>query len=154
MSIHGLLFQWASTMTIQLCALAWYKVDLIIISLKINLFSSWYSWKIARLPLSSKHSLYNLSKFLRSNCHRIMVWKHVDTARYRNKSTTRYRNKSTARYRNKFTARYRNKSTAHYRNKFLGASKPKGLSRTAKIGYQGHLCLKEVKICLFNNYII
>ena len=31
---------------------------LIIISLKINLFSPWYSWKIAKLALNNNHSLY------------------------------------------------------------------------------------------------
>jgi len=34
-----------------------YKSDLIIISLKINLFSPWYSWKIAELALNGNHSL-------------------------------------------------------------------------------------------------
>jgi hypothetical protein len=47
MSICGLLFQWSSTMEIQLSVLDWYKEELIIISLKIKLFSPWYSWKIA-----------------------------------------------------------------------------------------------------------
>ena len=37
MSISGLLFQWASTLKIQLRVLVQYKVDVIIISLKINL---------------------------------------------------------------------------------------------------------------------
>ena len=37
--------------------LVWYKVDIIIISLKINLFSPWYSWKIAELALNNNHSL-------------------------------------------------------------------------------------------------
>ena len=46
MSIRGLLFQWASTITF-----------IIIISLKINLFSLWYSWKIAELALNNTHSL-------------------------------------------------------------------------------------------------
>ena len=45
MSIRGLLFQWASTIKIQLRVLVLYKADLIINSLKINLFSPWYSWK-------------------------------------------------------------------------------------------------------------
>ena len=40
MSIHELLFQRASTLNIQL---SMYKADLVIISLKINLFSSRYS---------------------------------------------------------------------------------------------------------------
>ena len=42
MSIRGLLFQWASTIKIQLSVLVWYKADLI--SLKIILFLPWYSW--------------------------------------------------------------------------------------------------------------
>jgi hypothetical protein len=41
MSIRGLLFQWASTIKIQLSVLVYYKVDLIITSLTINLFPSW-----------------------------------------------------------------------------------------------------------------
>ena len=57
MSIYGLLFQWASTKTIQLSVLVQYKADLIIISLKIKLFSPWYSWKIAELALNNNHSL-------------------------------------------------------------------------------------------------
>ena len=57
MSTRGLLFQWASTIKIQLSVLVYYKVDLIIISLKINLFSPWYSWKIGELTLNKNHSL-------------------------------------------------------------------------------------------------
>ena len=57
MSIHGLLFQWASTVKIQLNMLFKYKVDLIIISLKINLFSSWHRWKIAELVINNNYSL-------------------------------------------------------------------------------------------------
>jgi hypothetical protein len=53
MSIRGLLFQWASTMKIQLSVLVQYKVDFIIISLKINS----PSWKIADLALNNDHSL-------------------------------------------------------------------------------------------------
>ena len=33
------------------------KVDLVIISLKINLFWLWYSWTIAELALNNNHSL-------------------------------------------------------------------------------------------------
>jgi hypothetical protein len=51
MSIHELLFQWASSIKIQLSMLVWYKADLIIISFKMNL--PWYSCKIAELTLSS-----------------------------------------------------------------------------------------------------
>jgi len=39
MSIRGLLFQCASTIKIPLSVLVYYKADLIIISLKISLFS-------------------------------------------------------------------------------------------------------------------
>ena len=46
-SICGLLFQWANTIKIQLSVLVLCKADVIIISLKINLFSPWYSWKFA-----------------------------------------------------------------------------------------------------------
>ena len=53
MSICGMLFQWASTTKIQLSVLV-YKVDLIIISLKIILFSP--AEKIAELALSNNHS--------------------------------------------------------------------------------------------------
>jgi len=42
MSTWGRLFQWASTMQIQLNVLVWNEADLIIISLKITLFSPWY----------------------------------------------------------------------------------------------------------------
>jgi hypothetical protein len=50
MSNRGLLFQWASTIQIQLSMLVGYKADLIIISLKINLF-------YAELVLNNNHSL-------------------------------------------------------------------------------------------------
>ena len=45
MSIHRLLFQSASTMQIQLSVLVKYKADFII-SLKSNMFSPWYTWKL------------------------------------------------------------------------------------------------------------
>ena len=57
MSISGLLCQWASTIKIQLSLLILYKTDFIITSLKINLFSTWCSWKIAELALNNNHSL-------------------------------------------------------------------------------------------------
>ena len=57
LSIRRLVFHCASTTKIQLRVLVLYKADLIIISLKINLFSPWYTWKIAELPLSNNHSL-------------------------------------------------------------------------------------------------
>ena len=62
----GLLFQWASTINIQLIVLVLYKADLIIISLKINLFSPWYSWTIAEWALNNNHSLtQQVSRFKR-----------------------------------------------------------------------------------------
>jgi len=57
MSICGMLFQWARTIKTNLSVLVLYKADLIIISLKINLFSPWYSWKFASLALNNNHSL-------------------------------------------------------------------------------------------------
>ena len=56
-STRGLLFQWASTVKIQLSMLVWYKADLIIISLKINLFFPWCSWTNAELALNNNHSI-------------------------------------------------------------------------------------------------
>ena len=56
-SIRRLLFQWTSTIKIKLSVLVLYKSDLIIISLTINLFSPWYSWKIAELMLNNNHSI-------------------------------------------------------------------------------------------------
>jgi hypothetical protein len=44
MSSRRLLFQWASTIKVQLSVLVYNKADLIIISLIINLFSPWYCW--------------------------------------------------------------------------------------------------------------
>ena len=57
MSTRGLLFQWASNIKIIFSVLVKNKADLIIISLKINLFSPWNSWKIAELALNNNHSL-------------------------------------------------------------------------------------------------
>ena len=51
MYIYNLLFQWASTIKIQLK-----NVDLIIL-LKITLFLPLYSWKIAELALNNYHLL-------------------------------------------------------------------------------------------------
>jgi hypothetical protein len=42
-----------STIQIQLSVLVQYKVEIIIISLKINLFSWWYSWKIVGIKQQS-----------------------------------------------------------------------------------------------------
>jgi hypothetical protein len=57
MSTRRLLFQWASPIKSQLNVLVLYKAELIIISLKIHLFSPWYSWKIAELALNNNHPL-------------------------------------------------------------------------------------------------
>ena len=58
MSIRGLLFQWASTIKIQLNVSVDYKVGLIVISLKFNVFSPWYIWQIDELALNNNnHSL-------------------------------------------------------------------------------------------------
>jgi hypothetical protein len=54
MSINWLLFQWARTIKIML---SMFVYCLIIISLKINLFFPWYSWKFAELALNNNHSL-------------------------------------------------------------------------------------------------
>jgi hypothetical protein len=59
MSIRRMLFRWDSPIKIQLSVLVWYKATLIIISLKINLFSPWYSWKITELALSKYYSFTN-----------------------------------------------------------------------------------------------
>jgi type III secretory pathway component EscS len=60
MSILGLLFQCAGAKKwIQISVLVLYKVDLIIISLKLNLLSPWYSGLIAELALNNNHSLVN-----------------------------------------------------------------------------------------------
>ena len=57
LSIRGLLFQWASTTQIKRNVLVEYKAGLINISFKINLFSPWYTWKIAELAFNNNHSL-------------------------------------------------------------------------------------------------
>ena len=55
-----LLFQWASTIKIQLSLLVWDKADLIIILLKINLFSPWSSWKIAEFAAGILRNKWNI----------------------------------------------------------------------------------------------
>jgi hypothetical protein len=58
MSIRGLLFQWASTIQIQLSVLGWYKADFIIISLNINMLSRCHNIaEKAELELNNNHSL-------------------------------------------------------------------------------------------------
>ena len=57
MPIRRPLFHVACTIKIQLSVLVSLKADLIPISLKINLFWSWYRWTIAELALKNNHSL-------------------------------------------------------------------------------------------------
>ena len=73
MSIRGLLFQWASTIKIQLSVFVYYKADLIVISLKINLFSPWYSWKIAELALNNNRSLTHSPIFFYFIIHNVFI---------------------------------------------------------------------------------
>jgi hypothetical protein len=44
MYTRGLLFQWTSTIKMQLSVLVLYKADVTIIAMIINLFSSWYNF--------------------------------------------------------------------------------------------------------------
>ena len=59
MSTRRLLFQWTSTIKIQLSMLVFYKADIIIIIilLKCNLFLPWYDWKISHLALNNNYSI-------------------------------------------------------------------------------------------------
>ena len=57
MSTMVVLFQWASTVEIQLSELVLYKANIIIIN--SFLFSPWYSWKIAHVALNNNHSLHS-----------------------------------------------------------------------------------------------
>ena len=41
----------------------------VIISMKINLFSPWYSWKIAELALNNNHSITSISRSCSKWCH-------------------------------------------------------------------------------------
>jgi hypothetical protein len=81
MSISGLLFQWVSTIKIQLSMLVKCKADLVIISLKINLFLPWYSWKIAELVLNYILLTLTVSNvcYLLGSIKYILVWKYMVT---------------------------------------------------------------------------
>jgi hypothetical protein len=68
MSVHGLLFRWATTIRVQLSVLVYNKANLIIISLNINLFSPCYSWKNPELALNNNHSLTH------SLTHSLRLW--------------------------------------------------------------------------------
>ena len=57
MFTRELLFQWASTLKVQLSVLVYNKTDIIIISLNINLFLPWYRWKTTELALSNNYAL-------------------------------------------------------------------------------------------------
>jgi hypothetical protein len=48
-------------------------MDLIIISLKINLFSPWYRWNIAELTLNNDHSLTVWTSIQASNPKKILL---------------------------------------------------------------------------------
>ena len=67
MSTRELLFLWASTIKIQLRCWSSTKLDLIIISLNINLF-----WKIAELALNNNHSLTLMAAVVDFQC----IWFH------------------------------------------------------------------------------
>ena len=56
MSTMVVLFQWASTVEIQLSQVVLYKTDIIISSI---LFSPWYGWKIAHVVLNNNHSFHS-----------------------------------------------------------------------------------------------
>ena len=56
----------------------YYKADLVIISLQINLFSPWYSWKIAELALNNKYLLTLIYIYWNTICHNqfyFYLWK-------------------------------------------------------------------------------
>ena len=57
MSTRWLLFQWASTIEIQLSVLVLEQSRHHHHFIENNLFSPWYSWKIAYLELNNNHSL-------------------------------------------------------------------------------------------------
>jgi hypothetical protein len=58
------LFQWASSIKIQLSVLVWNKADFIIISLKINLFTPWYSWTITHSLTHSQEVLWSVNNLI------------------------------------------------------------------------------------------
>ena len=59
MYTHGKLLQWAIIIKIQLSMVLRYTIDIIISSLKSNLFLPWHSWNIAHLALHNNHSFTN-----------------------------------------------------------------------------------------------
>ena len=73
MCIRELLSQWASTIKIELSVLVENKADLNIISLKINLFSPWYSWKMAESAVNNIHSFIRFILFCFKELE--VVWK-------------------------------------------------------------------------------
>ena len=76
MAIRGLLYQWASTIKKNPTKrVGPAQRGLIIISLKINLFSPWYSWTIAELALNSNHSLTLFREYL--HCKMYQASRHI-----------------------------------------------------------------------------
>ena len=67
-------FQWASTIKILISVLVWYKVDIIIAISNCNLFSSWYSWKIAELAIKNNHSIYCIDDVMLSQYKSKKCW--------------------------------------------------------------------------------
>ena len=66
MSTHRLLSHWTSTIKMLHLVFVVFKVDIIITSLKCNLFSPYYGWKIthlAELGLNNNHSLSHFVHF-------------------------------------------------------------------------------------------
>jgi hypothetical protein len=84
-----------STIKIQLSVLVWNKADLIIIALKLNLFSPSHSWKIAELELNNNHSL--TQTFLTGHS-KIIHFSVADDNRYGNTSYVNWFNISEVQY--------------------------------------------------------
>jgi hypothetical protein len=74
MAIRGLLYQWAIKKN-PTKRVGPAQRGLIIISLKINLFSPWYSWTIAELALNSNHSLTLFREYL--HCKMYQASRHI-----------------------------------------------------------------------------
>ena len=60
------LYEWPSTIKIQLSMLVWYKTD-IIIFISLNITSSWYNWSIAHLTLNTHSLIHSLTHSLTHN---------------------------------------------------------------------------------------
>jgi hypothetical protein len=75
MSTHGLLFQWARTINIQLYVMIYYKASSSSSHQKCNIFSQLYTWKIAELMLNNNHWLVWLTGIQYINKHKRVVMK-------------------------------------------------------------------------------